>query len=596
MLMSTYEARLFALRETLKKRGLDGFIIPISDEHMSEYVGSYAQRLEWLTGFKGSAGAAVVMQDKAAIFTDGRYTIQVRDQVDGKLYEYVGTSEQSMMDWFKANAAQGQKIGYDGWLHTNDWARELGDNLKARGASAVSLDSNPIDAIWDAQPERSPAKMKVHPLEYAGKSHEEKREDIAKWLEAEGLDATIVNALDSVAWLFNIRGDDITHTPVSLAHAIVHKSGHADLFVAPEKLTDEVRAHLGNQVALHDYDAFEQELETLKGKKVGVDPERAAAAIFERLRAVGADISRKRDPSVLAKAIKNPAEMQGSRDAHARDGASLSKFLHWFSVEAPKGGQDELSVAAKLQEFRQQNPALKDLSFDTISGATSNGALCHYKVSEETNKPITMDGMYLVDSGGQYLDGTTDVTRTMIVGTPTDDMKKRFTQVLKGHIALDCAVFPKGTAGGQLDVLARQFLWADGVDYAHGTGHGVGSYLAVHEGPQRIASYGGMNEPLVPGMICSNEPGYYKAGEYGIRIENLVLVERREIEGAEQQVMGFETLTFAPIDRHLVDPALLTEQELKWLNSYHTKTLEIVGPQLEGDAKSWLENACAPIG
>ena len=391
MLMSTYESRLSSLREKLKADGLDGFIVPISDEHMSEYVGSYAQRLEWLTGFRGSAGSAIVLQNAAAIFTDGRYTIQVRDQVDGKLYEYVGTFDQDMLGWLREHAQQGMKIGYDGWLHTRDWTASLNDALKARGASAVAVDSNPIDAIWDSQPARSDAKLTVQPLEYAGKSHDEKRADIAKWLESEGLDATVVNALDSVAWLFNIRSDDITHTPVPLAHAIVHSDGHAELFVAPEKLTSEVRAHLGNHVTLHDYDAFADELAMLKGKKVGVDPERAAAAIFKRLGDVGADISRKRDPSVLAKAIKNATEISGHRAAQARDGAALSRFLHWFSVEAPKGGHDELSVAAKLQEFREQNPELKDLSFDTISGASSNGALCHYKVSEETNKPIEMD-------------------------------------------------------------------------------------------------------------------------------------------------------------------------------------------------------------
>ncbi len=595
MLMSTYEARLSGLRDKLKAEGLDGFIIPISDEHMSEYVGSYAQRLEWLTGFKGSAGSAVVMLDKAAIFTDGRYTIQVRDQVDGQFYDYIGTYDQSMLDWLKENAEQGQKIGYDAWLHTDDWAKDLARKLKFKGAEAVATSSNPIDAIWGDQPARSPAPLTVHPLEYAGKSAEDKRDEIAKWLKSEGLDATVVNALDSVAWLFNIRGEDITHTPVPLAHAIVHSDGHANLFVAPEKLTDDVRAHLGNQVSLHEYDAFEAELETLKGKKVGVDPERAAAAIFERLRAVEAKITRRRDPTVLAKAIKNDAEISGHRAAQARDGAALSRFLHWFSVAAPEGGHDELSVAAKLQEFREESPALKDLSFDTISGASSNGALCHYKVSEETNKPITMNSMYLVDSGGQYLDGTTDVTRTMIVGEPTGEMRRRFTQVLKGHIALDRAVFPKGTTGGQLDALARQYLWADGVDYAHGTGHGVGSYLAVHEGPQRIASFGGMSEPLRPGMICSNEPGYYKANEYGIRIENLVLVEKRQIEGAEQEMMGFETLTFAPIDRKLIDASMLSDIELEWLNSYHAKVMKIVGPQLEGDALTWLEAACAPV-
>lgn len=595
MLMSTYEARLAALRNVMKKQGLDAFVVPICDEHMSEYVGSYAQRLEWLTGFGGSAGSAVVMLEKAAIFTDGRYTIQVREQVDGRHYDYISSSAQSVTDWLKHNAQKGMTIGYDSWLHTRSFAQGLEKMAGKIGATTMAVESNPIDAIWSDQPARSPAPLAVHALEFAGKTSEEKRADVAKWLKEQGQDAVIVSALDSVAWLLNVRGADVTHTPVALSYALVRDDGSTDFFVAPEKLTDEVRAHLGNGVAVRNYDEFPAALHELKGKKIVADPERAVAAIFQHLDEAGAHIMAKRDPSVLAKAIKNQTEIAGHRAAQARDGAALSRFLHWFSVEAPKGGQDELSVAARLQAFREESPKLKDLSFDTISGAASNGALCHYRVSEESNLPITMNSLYLVDSGGQYNDGTTDVTRTMAVGEPTAEMRRRFTQVLQGHIALDKAVFPKGTTGGQLDVLARQFLWADGVDYAHGTGHGVGSYLAVHEGPQRIAAFGGFNEPLVPGMICSNEPGYYKTDAYGIRIENLVLVEEREVPGAEQDMLGFETLTFAPIDRNLIEVSMLSSAEIDWLNSYHAKVLRIVGPQLDGEAKTWLETACAPV-
>lgn len=595
MLMSTHEARLSALREQMKRQELTGFIVPICDEHMSEYIGGYAQRLEWLTGFGGSAGSAVVMAEKAAIFTDGRYTIQVRDQVDGRHYDYIGTADQSVTGWLGDHARKGDVIGYDAWLHTRSFVKAMEKALAKQGAKAVAVDSNPIDAVWADQPQRSAAPMVVHAQEFAGKSAEEKRQDVADWLEKEGHDAVIVSALDSVAWLFNVRGDDVLHTPVALSYALVHRDGSADLFVAPEKLTDDVRAHLGNKVAVHDYAAFPSALANLADKSVAADPERAVAAIFQTLDDAGAKISEKRDPTVLAKAIKNAVEVAGHRAAQARDGAALSRFLHWFSVEAPRGGQDELSVAARLQQFREETGALKDLSFDTISGASSNGAICHYRVSEETNLPITMNSLYLVDSGGQYLDGTTDVTRTMAVGEPTAEMRKRFTQVLQGHIALASAVFPRGTTGGQLDALARQYLWADGVDYAHGTGHGVGSYLGVHEGPQRIASFGGMSEPLKPGMICSNEPGYYKTDEYGIRIENLVLVEERIIDGAEQAMLGFDTLTFAPIDRNLIDPVMLSNAQLGWLNRYHEKVMAIVGPQLEGDALEWLKAACAPL-
>lgn len=595
MLMSTYEARLKALRERLEKDRLDGFVVPICDEHMSEYVGDYAQRLAWLTGFGGSAGTAVVLQDKAAIFVDGRYTVQVRDQVDGNLYDYVAIAEQSVAEWIHGQAEQGSTIGYDAWLHTKDWVRSTSAKLDKKGIKLVPAKPNPLDAIWEDQPPRSPEKLLVHPDQFAGKSASEKRADIAQWLMDNGHEATVIAALDSVAWLFNIRGKDISNTPVPLAYAIVRPDETATLFVAPEKMTGEVREHLGNAVEVRDYTDFSDALGALAGKNVAVDPERSVAAIFKALDDAGVDIVETRDPTILAKAIKNEVEINGHRAAQARDGAALTKFLHWMAIEAPKGGQDELSVAARLSEFRGENEELKDLSFRTISAAGDHGALPHYSVDEETNQPIEMDSLYLVDSGGQYLDGTTDVTRVVAVGEPTEEMRKRYTQVLQGHIALAQAVFPKGTSGGQLDPLARQYLWADGVDYGHGTGHGVGSYLSVHEGPQRIASFGGKSEPLVPGMILSNEPGYYKSGAFGIRIENLILVEEREIDGAEQEMLGFETLTFAPLERKLIAVEILSPAQRQWVDDYHAKVRAVIGPQLDGSARDWLEAQTAAL-
>ena len=566
---------------------------------MSEYVGAYAQRLAWLTGFQGSAGSAVVLPAEAAIFTDGRYTLQVREQVDGSLWQYQSVPQTSAAEWLAASAPAGARIGYDPWLHTKGWVKQATAALAEKGAELVAVDTNPIDAVWPDRPEPSRARLVVQPDDLAGRSSAEKRQEIVEALEAAGADAAVLSALDSIAWTFNVRGEDVEHTPVALAYSLVHADGTADLFVNPEKLSDEVRAHLGNAVRLHDRAAFRGALGELAGKAVIADPERAVSAIFDALEQAGARVIAKRDPAVLPKAVKNEAELAGQRAAQARDGAALVRFLHWLSVEAPKGGQTELSAAAKLRAFREETGALKDLSFDTISGAGPNGAVVHYRVSEETSRPLEMGSLYLVDSGGQYQDGTTDVTRTVAIGTPTAEMKDRFTRVLKGHIALARAVFPEGTRGGQLDTLARQYLWAAGLDYAHGTGHGVGAYLAVHEGPQRIAAagsgYAGTDEPLKAGMILSNEPGYYKTGEYGIRIENLVLVERREVAGAEKPCLGFETLTFAPIARDLVELGLLDEGELRWFNAYHARVLAVVGPRVDGAAKAWLEAACAPL-
>jgi Xaa-Pro aminopeptidase len=597
--MSTYEARLQALREQLKKDRLDGFVVPLTDEHMSEYIGSYAQRLAWLTGFQGSAGVAAVLPEEAAIFTDGRYTLQVRQQVDGRHWSYQSVPETSIADWLKEHGPEGGRIGYDPWLHTKDWAKKARQALSKKGAELVAVSRNPIDAIWAERPEPSKARLIVHPDEYAGKSSAAKRQEMGDWLKEKKADAVVLSALDSIAWTFNVRGQDVDRTPVALSFALVHEDGTADLFVSPEKLGDDVRQHLGNGVRVHDREAFEPFLSGLGGRTVAADPERAVAAIFEALEGAGAKVLALRDPSVLPKAIKNEAEIAGHRAAQARDGAAMTRFLHWLSVEASKGGLDELKAAAQLEQFRKQGGELRDLSFDTISGAGPNGAIVHYRVTEETNRPLEMNSLYLVDSGAQYPDGTTDITRTVAIGAPTDEMRDRFTRVLKGHIAIARAVFPDKTRGSQLDSFARQFLWQAGLDYAHGTGHGVGSFLSVHEGPQRISPAGssqsGGDEPLRAGMILSNEPGYYKAGEYGIRVENLVLTVEKEIEGAEKGMLGFETLTFAPIDRTLIMAELLAPDERQWLDAYHAEVLKVVGPGVEDEAKAWLEDACRPL-
>ncbi|MBO9624496.1 MAG: aminopeptidase P family protein [Sphingomonas sp.] len=598
--MSSYADRLHALREQLKRDRLDGFVVPLTDEHMSEYVGAYAQRLAWLTGFQGSAGTAVVLSEAAAIFTDGRYTLQVRQQVSGDHWDYVAVPATSVSSWLGANAPDGGRIGYDPWLHTRAWVEEARKALAEKGAELVPVTSNPIDSVWADRPAPSPATLSVHPDEAAGKSSPAKRAEIADWLHERKADAVVLAALDSVAWAFNIRGNDVAHTPVALAYAIVNADGTADLFVAPEKITDAVRQHLGNAVRVHDRAAFAPALKTFAGKRVAADPGSAVAAIFDALESGGAKVLPVRDPVILAKAIKNPAEIAGHKTAQAIDGAALVRFLKWFEETAPAGGLTEMSAADKLRAFREETGALKDLSFDTISATGPNGAIPHYKVTDESSLPIERGQLYLVDSGGQYAAGTTDVTRVMPVGEASDEMKDRFTRVLKGHIGIATAIFPDGTTGAQLDSFARAPLWEVGLDYGHGTGHGVGAYLSVHEGPQRIAQPfypGGQSlEPLRAGMFLSNEPGYYKAGEYGIRIENLVLVVPAEIPGAEQPMLGFETLTFAPIERTLIKPNLLTKQELAWINSYHMRVLEVIGTRLSEDDRQWLEAKCAPIG
>ena len=602
MLMQTHEARLAALREELKRRGLDGFIVPISDEHMSEYVGDYAQRLRWLTGFGGSAGFAAVTLTHAAIFVDGRYTVQVREQVDGSLFAYKSVPADTLAGWLADVCESGAKIAYDPWLHTWAWVEALEQKVGPKGITMVAAQGNPLDAVWADQPEPSAAVAIVHADDLAGRSSADKRAAVADWLAKEGHDAVVIPALDSIAWLLNIRGSDVPHTPVALSYVIARKDGSAELFIAPEKVTQELTRHLGNAVTIRDRAAFEGALTgEYAGQSVALDPDFAVVGIAQALRAGGAHFAFKQDPTILAKAIKNPAEQQGHRDAQARDGAAITKFLRWLEIEGPKGTVDELSAAARLQAFREEDEGLRDLSFDTISAAAGHAALPHYKVDEDSNIPIPPGSIYLVDSGGQYPGGTTDITRTVWVGPgePTQEMRDRNTRVLKGHIQIDRAVFPQGTAGGQLDVLARQYLWEAGVDYAHGTGHGVGSFLGVHEGPQRIAKpsggQAGTGQELFAGMILSNEPGYYKQGHYGIRIENLVLVEERQIAGQEGRYLGFETLTFAPLDRKLIDKTLLTADEIAWVDAYHAKVREVVAPRLTGDDLAWLEQETAPL-
>lgn len=598
--MSTHAARLAALREQLKRQSLDGFVVPLTDEHMSEYVGAYAQRLAWLTGFEGSAGTAVVLPAEAAIFTDGRYTIQVREQVSADHWEYVAVPATSVADWLAKHAPDGGRIGYDPWLHTRAWVKDATRALADRGAELVAIPDNPIDAVWADRAAPSPAPLSAYPDDLAGKSSAAKRDEVAQWLGEQRADAVVLSALDSIAWTFNVRGTDVESTPVALAYAVVHADATADLYVAPDKLTDEVRRHLGNAVRLHDRTAFADALGDFAGKWVAVDPAGAVAAIFDALEAGGAKVLALRDPTILPKAIKNTAEISGHEAAQLRDAGAMVRFLKWIEEAGPTGRETELSAAAKLREFREETGKLRDISFSTISATGPHGALPHYRVTDESNLGIETGQLFLIDSGGQYLDGTTDITRVVPIGTPTTEMRDRFTRVLKGHIAIDTALFPEGTVGAQLDSFARRPLWEAGLDYGHGTGHGVGAYLSVHEGPQRIAApnypVAGSTEPLRVGMILSNEPGYYKGGEYGIRIENLIIIEPRDIAGADRAMLGFRTLTFVPIERDLIDPALLSPAEREWLDAYHAQVLAKVGPTLDAEHQRWLAQKCAPIG
>jgi Xaa-Pro aminopeptidase len=586
--------RLDDLRAELARRNLDGFIVPRTDEYQGEYVPPHSDRLRWLTGFTGSAGVAVVLMDKAAIFIDGRYTLQVQSEVHPDIIEPQHLADAPPGDWVSEHLPKGAKLGFDPWLHTQQSAKTFRVAVEKAGGELVAVSDNPIDAIWENQPAAPIASVVPHPMEYAGKSSVDKRRDIGAALQKDGLDAAVLTAPDSVAWLLNIRGGDVSHTPLPLSYAIAHASGSVDLFIDPRKLAPEVGAHLGNGVSVAAPDAFPAALEALAGKSVRVDPNGAASAVFERLNAGGAVVETGADPCALPKACKNEVELTGARNAHERDGAALTRFLAWVAAESPKGSLREIQAADQLQDYRFEDDMARDLSFRTISGSGANGAIVHYSVSEKTDRTLQDGELFLVDSGAQYLDGTTDVTRTIAIGAPSAEMKDRFTRVLKGHIAIATARFPEGTTGSQLDSMARRALWDAGLDFDHGTGHGVGSYLGVHEGPHRI-SKAGNTIALQPGMIVSNEPGYYKTGEYGIRIENLVTVIACDMEGAERPMLAFETLTLAPIDRNLVDPTIMTPPELAWLNDYHTRVRTVMTPKLNAETAHWLTQATEPI-
>lgn len=583
------------LRKALKAAGLDGFIVPHEDEWQNEYVPPAYDRLAWTTGFTGSAGAAVVMADEAAVFVDGRYTLQVRAQVDGDLFAYRDLVDGGVPAFIRERGKQGQRIGYDSKLHSPDNLDRLRAAADAAGVTLVPVERNPVDDIWDDRPAIPMAKVVPQQEAYTGENASSKRQRLGDALGKDGADAVVITSPASIAWLFNVRGGDVARTPLPLGEAILHKDGAADLFLADEKVSPELREWLGNQVAIKPSEELQPTLRGLSGKKVKLDPSTSSAWYFEELKAGGAEVVRGQDPVVLPRACKNAAEVEGSHKAHERDGAAISKFLHWLATDAQTGKVQEIEACQKLEAFRAETGALKDLSFDSISGAGPNGAIVHYRVTKKTNRKLARGSLFLIDSGGQYVDGTTDITRTVAIGRASKEMKDRFTRVLKGHISLSRVRFPKGTTGHQLDALARMSLWDAGLDYDHGTGHGVGSYLGVHEGPHRIAKFVN-TQPLEPGMIVSNEPGYYKTGAYGIRIENLqVVTPAADIEGGERPMLGFDTLTLAPIARDLIVKSLLTKEEIAWVNGYHARVWEKIGPQLEGDAKAWLESATKPL-
>ena len=583
------QPRVALLRKELKRLGLAGFIVPKADAHQGEYIAKGSERLFWLTGFSGSAGMAAVLAKKAALFVDGRYTMQAGEQTDRAVFQIQQVPGEKLSDWLIANAGKGARIGYDPRLHTIAAIEQLARKLHEKGVELAATEDNPIDALWEDRPQPPRGAVVPHPVELAGTSSADKIARLRKTLKDAGEDAVVLTSPESISWLFNIRGSDLPHTPSVLSFAIAHASGKPELFVDPAKIGGNVRGHLKAVAELREPDALEEALATLGRNKsrVRLDPDEAGQWFLDRLTAAGADVSRGEDPTLLAKARKSGAEIDGARRAHRRDAVAMVRFLAWLDREAGKGRLTEIAAAEHLEALRIEAGA-KDLSFDAISAAGPHAAMPHYRVSSRSNRSIERDSIYLIDSGGQYADGTTDVTRTIAVGKPPAEMAERFTLVLKGMIAVSVARFPKGTRGCDLDPFARRALWEVGLDFGHGTGHGVGSYLSVHEGPQRISPTGTV--PLEPGMIISNEPGYYKAGAYGIRIENLVLVREPEIpRGGERAMMSFETLTLCPIDRRLIVKSLLSPAERAWLDAYHARVADEIGPELEGLERAWLE-------
>jgi Xaa-Pro aminopeptidase len=593
----TIRARVERLRQELGAEGLAGFLVPRTDEHQGEYVPPRAQRLAWLTGFTGSAGLAVVLSDKAALFVDGRYTLQALDETPADVFEHHHVTDSPPAEWLRLHLRPGDRLGYDPWLHTIESVERLQATCGKAGATLVPVAQNLVDRIWDDQPPPPRGPIVPHDLKHAGRPSPDKRHEIGEHLQRDGVDAVVLAAPDSVAWLLNVRGSDVAHTPLPLAFALAHRDASVDLFVDAAKLAPGLREHLGAGVRVVPPDGLGPALDRLGAARrtVQIDPSSTAAWIVQRLTAGGATVARGADPCLLPKATKNDVELAGARSAHEKDGIALTRFFAWLAREGPSGRFTEISAAERLDAFRAEEPLFRDVSFPTISGAGPNGAIVHYRATPRTDRRIESGMLYLVDSGAQYLDGTTDVTRTVAIGAPTAEQRDRFTRVLRGHIALAMARFPKGTTGSQLDALARAPLWDAALDFDHGTGHGVGSYLSVHEGPHRISKVGN-SVALRPGMIVSNEPGYYKTGAYGIRIESLVVVVPLATPpGGELTLYGFETLTLAPIDRTLVEPDLLAPAQLAWLDAYHARVREVISPKVDREAAEWLAVATRPL-
>jgi Xaa-Pro aminopeptidase len=581
------------LRAALKSRGLDGFIIPRADEHLGEYVPESAERLAFISGFTGSAGLAVVLAERAAIWSDGRYTLQLEMQTDGALWERLNISETLPEAWLKDHAA-GLAIGYDPWLVSADFLNRF------TGAKMVAVARNPVDEIWAGRPATPMAPAVPHEVVFSGEDSAAKRTKIAKILADAGQDAAILSDPASLAWLFNIRGSDVEFTPMALGFAILAADATAKIFMAAEKMPGATRAHLGNQVSVLERTELPASLAVLAGKTVRYDPASMPVWFKTSLEAAGAKISEGADPIALPRACKNLVEQAGTRAAHLRDGVAMVRFLAWLAVAAPTGGETEISAAEALLAQRTRGEYFKGESFPAISGAGAHGAIIHYRVTAESNRAIKPDEVYLIDSGAQYLDGTTDITRTIWTGPgpASADIKEHVTRVLAGHIALAMAVFPEGVAGAHLDAFARNALWQAGLDYDHGTGHGVGSYLSVHEGPAGI-SRAARPVPLKAGMILSNEPGFYLPGAYGIRLENLILVQTADFGAQIRKFLRFETLTLAPFDRALIAPEVLSRESLDWLNAYHTSVYNAIAPFLQGQederALAWLRAATAAL-
>lgn len=588
--------KVAALRNELRRLGLDGLVVPHADRQMNEYLPACEERLAWLLAFTGSAGRAIVLIDRVLLFVDGRYILQAREQTDPALVEVVHLAEMTTEAWIEAHLPAGARLGYDPWLHTAADVEKLAAACTAAGATLTAADPSPLDAAWTDRPAAPLGPVTLHDLRYAGEGAEDKLTRVRAEIAKARADALVVSNPSAVAWAFNIRGADVTHTPLALAFAVVPAEGQPALYIDGRKLSNTVRDRLEQLAEVREAEALADGLRALgaAGRTVRLDQASAVEALGRIIRDAGGKVMPGPDPIAQMKAIKNATEIAGARAAQCRDGAAMVQFLAWFDREAPRGRLTEIDCVKALESFRRDTGALKEVSFPTISGSGPNGAIVHYRVTEATNRQLRPGELFLLDSGGQYLDGTTDITRTLPVGTPTPVMRDRFTRVLKGHIAIARAVFPDGVGGSQLDSFARQHLWAAGLDYDHGTGHGVGSYLSVHEGPAAIAKAN--PTALKRGMILSNEPGYYKTGEFGIRIENLVLVvEAPAVEGADRPLNAFETLTLAPINRRLIEPRLLTGDETAWLNAYHGRVRAELAPLLDSQPLEWLIDATLPL-